>query len=70
MRAKLVDATYETHRPEMVGSWVRIDDYDSRYGAIWKNPEGKYLLCVRGTKGNLRDIWKDFRILMEYKPKR
>ena len=70
MFAKLVNATYETKRPEEVGIWTRIDDYDSRYGAIWKNPQGQYVLCVRGTKGNLRDIWKDFRILMEYKPKR
>ena len=64
MLAKLVDATYETKRPEEVGRWTRIDDYDSRYGAIWKNPQGQYVLCVRGTKGNLRDIWKDFKILM------
>jgi hypothetical protein len=64
MLAKLVNATYETDRPEEVGNWTRIDDYDSRYGAIWKNPQGKYVLCVRGTKGNLRDIWKDFRVLM------
>ena len=64
MLARLLDATYLKNRPEEVGVWTRIDDYDSRYGAIWKNPQGRYVLCVRGTKGNLRDIYKDFQILL------
>jgi hypothetical protein len=64
MLAKLVDATYETRRPEEVGNWTRIDDYDSRYGAIWKNPQSRYVLAVRGTKGSLKDIWKNFKIFL------
>jgi len=60
--AKLVSATYQDKRLENVGQWTRIDDYDSRYGSIWRNPQGKYVLSVRGTKMNMRDIWKDMKI--------
>lgn len=60
--AQLVQATYQNKRLETVGQWTRIDDYDSRYGSIWKNPQGKYVLSVRGTKLNMRDIWKDMKI--------
>ena len=60
--ARLVQSVYKQKRPEEVGSWTRIDDYDSRYGSIFKNTRGHYTLAVRGTKGNLRDIWKDIKI--------
>ena len=60
--AKLVQATYQKKRPEVVGNWVRVDDYDSRYGSIYKNQAGEYTLAVRGTKLNFRDIFKDLKI--------
>ena len=60
--AMLVEGVYKGKRPEEIGNWVRIDDLDTRYGSFWKNPAGEYTLAVRGTKLNLRDLWKDFKI--------
>ena len=60
--ARLVRGTYKDKRPEEIGSWTRIDDYDSNYGSIWKNAQGHYTLAVRGTKGNVKDLWKDVKI--------
>ena len=60
--AKLLQATYQDKRPENVDDWTRIDDYDSNYGSIWKNPSGQYTLVVRGTKLHFRDIFSDMQI--------
>ena len=68
--ARLVQAVYKDKRPEEVSSWTRIDDYDSRYGSIFKNARGHYTLAVRGTKLNLRDIYKDAKIAMGSKSQR
>ena len=68
--AKLVKGTYQDKRPEEIGSWTRIDDYDSNYGSIWKNAQGHYTLSVRGTKGNVKDLWKDVKIGLGSKDQR
>ena len=60
--ARLVQGVYKNKRPEEIGSWTRIDDYDSNYGSIFKNARGHYTLAVRGTKGNVKDLWKDVKI--------
>ena len=68
--AKLVQGTYKGKRPEEIGNYTRIDDLDSRYGSFWKNPSGEYVLSVRGTKLNFRDLWKDFKIAAGSKSQR
>jgi hypothetical protein len=60
--AQLLQATYQDKRYENVGNWTRMDDYDSEYGSIWKNPSGKYMLTVRGTKLHFKDIFSDMQI--------
>jgi hypothetical protein len=60
--ARLLQATYQDERPENVGNWTRMDDYDSNYGSIWKDSAGKYTLIVRGTKINFKDIFSDMQI--------
>ena len=68
--AKLVQGTYQTKRPESINNWTRIDDYDSRYGSIFKNQAGEYTLAVRGTKMNFRDIFADMKIAAGSKSQR
>jgi hypothetical protein len=60
--AKLLQATYQKNRPETMGRWTRIDDYDSEYGSIWRGPTGSYVLSVRGTKLHWKDIFRDIKI--------
>lgn len=38
--AKILQATYKDKRLEEVDGWVRVDNYDTQYGSIWKNPWG------------------------------
>jgi hypothetical protein len=60
--AKLVQATYQDHRAEHMQDWTRIPELDSLYGSFWRNPEGKYVLSVRGTKLHWKDIFSDMKI--------
>jgi hypothetical protein len=62
MMARLLQGTYQDERPETIGNWTRIDDYDTNYGSIWKNRSNEYVLSVRGTKLKMRDIISDVKI--------
>ena len=60
--AKLIQGTYQDKRPENIGNFTRIDDYDTNYGSVWKDSSGKYVLTVRGTRLKFKDILKDIKI--------
>jgi hypothetical protein len=60
--AKLLQATYQKDRPETMGGYTRMDDYDSEYGSIWRGPTGKYVLSVRGSALSWKDIFSDIKI--------
>ena len=60
--AELVQGTYKKVRPEHWENFMRIPEYDTRYGSLFVDTHGKYTFAVRGTKGNLRDLYKDVKI--------
>jgi hypothetical protein len=60
--AMLIQATYQKDRTEHLKNWTRIPELDSLYGSFWRNPAGKYVLSVRGTKLHWRDIFSDMKI--------
>ena len=61
--AQLVNLTYNDKRVDQFENYTRVPEYDSRYGALYRDSHGEFTFAVRGTKGNMRDIWKDARIL-------
>ena len=62
--AQLVEATYQSDRPNSYEEWTRLPAYDSTYGSFWENSVDKRtVLAVRGTeKTSLRDLWKDVKL--------
>jgi len=61
--AQLVDITYKDKRDDKFENYTRVPEYDSRYGSLYRDSHGEFTFAVRGTKGNMRDIWKDARIM-------
>ena len=62
--ARLVSATYEVTRPDVMDRYTRVKEYDTNYGSLWKGPND-YVFAVRGTKfSKLQDIWKDLKIMV------
>ena len=62
--AQLVDATYQSERPESYEEWTRMPAYDTTYGSFWQNTvDNRAVLTVRGTeKTHLKDLWKDVKM--------
>ena len=61
-QAELLSLTYQDKRPDHFENFMRIPEYDTRYGSLYVDTHGQYTFSVRGTKGNLRDIWKDAKL--------
>ena len=66
--AKLVDATYQDNRPELLEHWRRLVQYDTDYVSAWQNKDNHVLIAVRGTKMNMRDFAQDLSILATGSP--
>ena len=61
--ANIVDLAYKD-KNQTYKDWVRLKDYNSRYGSFWKNSDdNRVVLAVRGTK-NLRDLWQNTKIAL------
>ena len=60
--AELLSLTYQDTRAEHHENFMRLPEYDTRYGSLFVDTHGEYTFAVRGTKGNMRDIWKDIKI--------
>ena len=61
--ARMISGSYQSDRPESVGDWKRLPEFDSSYGSIWEN-NGKFFIAVRGTKPKFKDIFRDGKILI------
>lgn len=60
--AELLSSTYQDKRPEHFENFMRLPDFDTRYGSLYVDTHGQYTFSVRGTKLNLRDLYKDLKI--------
>ena len=62
--ARLVGATYGgiENRPFVIDHWKRQVQFDSDYVAVWDNPDGHRVICVRGTQGTGKDIGEDILV--------
>ena len=62
--AKLVDASYQGDRPELVENWRRLDELDGEYCSAWESADGHILVAVRGTvPSHGKDLAQDALIM-------
>lgn len=61
--AELLSGTYQDKRVEHFENFMRIPEFDTRYGSLFVDTHGTYTWSVRGTKGNFRDIFADVKIM-------
>lgn len=67
--AKLLDATYQDNRPELLEHWKRMPAFDGEYCAAWVSADGHVLITVRGTKlSHLEDLGLDLMIAARGSP--
>ena len=48
--AQLVNQSYSDNKPEEVGDWSRVPEFDSEYVNVWDNVDGHRFIGVRGTE--------------------
>lgn len=57
--AQLVNQSYSDNKPEEVGDWSRVPEFDSEYINVWDNVDGHRFIGVRGTELDLHDLEED-----------
>ena len=65
--AKATDATYFEigQRPAEIDGLVRLPEYDQDRYSVWKQPNGQYLITIRGTRGlSALDVASDVGIAL------
>ena len=63
--AQLVNQSYMTNKPEEMGDWSRVPEFDSNYISVWDNVDGHRFIGVRGTELKLTDLEEDMEDLFE-----
>ena len=62
--AQLVDQSYKSNKPEEVGDWTRVPEFDSEYMNVWDNVDGHRFIGVRGTEiSHLQDLEEDYELI-------
>ena len=61
--AQLVNQSYKGNKPEEVGDWTRVPEFDSEYMNVWDNVDGHRFIGVRGTEMHLDDLEEDAELI-------